>query len=165
MNEQQHRDLMAGLKALSGATRAASASPGVEEAVIAHMTVVAERFPPGFETPRPPSLAGFVALAAGVVLMVATAMWVAYSGWRDVETPRPPLAGFVEVPLASSLPQLESGTIVQVTLPVSALPTYGVAIVPEMTGEAVQADLLIAQDGLPRAIRLVDNSARAGSTP
>ena len=165
MNHQQHRDLMAGLRALADATRHLSASPGVEETIIARMTTVTERLPPRFEAPRPPSLAGFVALAAGIVLMVASAMWIAHSGSRDVEIPRPPLAGFVEVPYASALPQMESASIVEVTLPVSALPTYGVAIVPEMTAGAVKAELLVAQDGHPRAIRLVTRSATTGSTP
>lgn len=164
MNEQQQRDLMAGLKALADATRHASASPGVEEAVLARMAVASEPHSPGFDAPRPPTFAGFAALAAGIVVMVAGAMWIASSGRHDVEIPRPPLAGFVEVPYASALPQMESASIVEVMLPVSALPTYGVAIVPEMSG-VVQAELLVAQDGHPRAIRLVNHSATTGSTP
>jgi hypothetical protein len=70
----------------------------------------------------------------------------------------------VELPNAAALPEMESASIVRVSLPPSALPQYGMPIVPEMTGISVEAELLVAQDGTPRAIRLVRDSTHR-STP
>ena len=67
-------------------------------------------------------------------------------------------AGFVAIPGAGILPAIESASIVRVSLPVSALPVYGVAINPEVTTDSVQAELLVAQDGQTRAIRFVNSS-------
>jgi hypothetical protein len=72
--------------------------------------------------------------------------------------------GFVEIPDAGMLPPLESGSIIRVALPVGSLPQYGLAIPAYAFDGHVDADLLVAQDGVPRAIRLVqDESTR--STP
>jgi hypothetical protein len=62
----------------------------------------------------------------------------------------------VPVPSAARLPQFESGVIVRLSLPVAALPSYGVDISPASSGDAVEADVLVAQDGVARAIRLVN---------
>ena len=40
-------------------------------------------------------------------------------------------------------------------MPVGALPQYGVDIVPNGLRTTVEADVLVGQDGQPRAIRLV----------
>ena len=75
--------------------------------------------------------------------------------------PVPPVvhpAGFVPVPAAARLPQFESGVIVRLSLPVAALPSYGIDISPASSGDAVEADVLVAQDGVARAIRLVNTS-------
>jgi hypothetical protein len=44
------------------------------------------------------------------------------------------------------------------SLPVSALPSFGVDISPASGNQPVEADLLVGQDGLARAIRLVNTS-------
>jgi hypothetical protein len=62
---------------------------------------------------------------------------------------------FMLIPAAAGLPALESASIVRMELPLSALPGYGVAIAPDAAGSAVQADLLVGQDGQARGIRLV----------
>jgi hypothetical protein len=67
--------------------------------------------------------------------------------------------GFVMLPAAANLPAFESGEIVRMELPVTALPAYGLEIAPETRRSAVEADLLVGQDGQARAIRLV-NAAR-----
>lgn len=77
--------------------------------------------------------------------------------------PDEPLDGFVLVPGVASLPRLESASIVRYELPVTALPAYGLDIVPDGARRAVQADLLIGQDGHARAIRLISTNTR--STP
>ena len=62
---------------------------------------------------------------------------------------------FVPWPGAIGLPPLESGQLVRVELPVSVLPTLGLRP-PSSRKAAVRADLLVGQDGLTRAVRLVD---------
>jgi hypothetical protein len=50
---------------------------------------------------------------------------------------------------------LESGRIVRVEVPVSAMITLGLPITAESMDRTVQADLLVGQDGLARAIRFL----------
>jgi hypothetical protein len=68
--------------------------------------------------------------------------------------PRPRPAA-VELPAAARLPRFESGVIVRVELDVTSLPAYGFPIMPDSTRRPVAADVLVGQDGQPRAIRLV----------
>jgi hypothetical protein len=67
---------------------------------------------------------------------------------------------FVALPNAVGLPALESGRIVRMEVPLTVLPAYGLEVVPDATPGPVQADFLIGQDGVPRAIRLAANSQR-----
>jgi hypothetical protein len=62
---------------------------------------------------------------------------------------------FKWIPGAAALPTLESASIVRVELPVSALPAYGVQIVPDAVRSSVEADVLVGQDGQARGIRLI----------
>ncbi len=156
MNARQERELADGLRALADTTRHASASRRVEEAVLAEMRRGSGR--------RLPTAYRLLPLAAALVLAVGGAIWVAQRGTQEAPRVIHP-AGFVALPLAHALPDIESASIVRVSLPVAALPDYGIAIVPEMTGGRIEADLLIAQDGMPRAIRLVHQSSTMGSTP
>jgi hypothetical protein len=60
------------------------------------------------------------------------------------------------VPLvASGTPPLASGQLVRVKLPRSALNALGLPLDLARAGESVQADVLVGDDGLARAIRLV----------
>jgi hypothetical protein len=66
-------------------------------------------------------------------------------------------AGFYPLPEAEGLPAVENAMVVRVQLPVSSLQLMGVPIdgVPEERADSsVQADLLLGQDGLARAVRL-----------
>lgn len=156
MNEQQERALRAGLKALSATTRHVSASPAVERTVMADMRRVAK--------PRPRSRA-WIPVAAALLIATGSGAWIArQTSPRSATAMRP--AAFVEVPGAAMLPPLESAAIVRVALPVAELPSYGIQIVPEIGVATVEADLLVAQDGHARAIRLVRpmDSSRS-STP
>jgi hypothetical protein len=77
-------------------------------------------------------------------------------GRRPSNPGRPaPELEFVPLPGASGLPAFESGSIVRVELPIAALPAYGLSIVPDPTRPAVEADVIVGQDGQARAIRLV----------
>ena len=75
------------------------------------------------------------------------------------------LDDFMPVPDAAWLPQLESARIVRYQLPISALPAYGVPVIPDAARGAVTADLLIGQDGHARAIRLIVDNALDRSIP
>jgi hypothetical protein len=68
--------------------------------------------------------------------------------------PPPSPGDFTIVPGAAGLPPMESGTLVRMDVPVSMLPSLGVTPPPGQVN-AVTADLVVAQDGLPRAVRLV----------
>ena len=78
---------------------------------------------------------------------------------RSTSRPRPsdPVrpAAFVTLPSAVGLPEFESGEIFRMQIPLTSLPAYGIEIAPDAKGTAVEADLLVGQDGQPRAIRLV----------
>jgi hypothetical protein len=71
--------------------------------------------------------------------------------------------GFVALPSAVGLPDFESGQIVRLELPLAMLPSYGIQIVPDARGPQVEADLLVGQDGQPRAIRLISTVSESGS--
>jgi hypothetical protein len=86
---------------------------------------------------------------------------------RAAVRPNRPLArvvrpsGFVLLPGSAGLPQFESGTIVRMELPVASLPAYGIDISPAADDKPIQADVLVGQDGEPRAMRLINHSSRS----
>jgi hypothetical protein len=75
------------------------------------------------------------------------------------KVPEIPSVEFVTLPGAASLPRFESGSIVRVDLPLSSLAAYGVDISTSGGKGPVKADVLVGQDGEPRAIRLVSSSS------
>lgn len=155
MNEQQERALTSGLKALAATTRDANAAPKVEAAVMAEMQRLVKPAP-GSRT--------WLGLAAALILASGSGVWLAR------QTPAAPVAqmqtaDFVEIPGTAYLPPMETGAIIRVALPVAALPSYGIQIVPDITADSIEADLLVAQDGLARAIRIVNTSHTSRSTP
>ena len=101
--------------------------------------------------PRPPAV------------MVAPRVATPAAMGRDAKAGAPPEpvqpAGFVPLPIAAGLPDFESGEIVRLELPVTSLPGFGVEMPSAAGARSVQADLLIGQDGQPRAIRLVTASS------
>ena len=68
---------------------------------------------------------------------------------------------FTTLPGAVGLPELESGSVVRIALPVGALPEYGLEIVTDGAKTIVEADVLVGQDGMARAIRLVGEDERS----
>jgi hypothetical protein len=66
------------------------------------------------------------------------------------------LGEFVPWPGARDLPPLESGELLRVNLPVSMLPALGM-MPPATHGTSVKADVIVGQDGLARAVRLVSD--------
>lgn len=73
----------------------------------------------------------------------------------------PQFADFLALPGASALPDFESGRIVRVQVPLTVLPAYGMDLVLDATPTSVEADFLVGQDGLPRAIRLASSIFRS----
>jgi hypothetical protein len=67
------------------------------------------------------------------------------------------VSDFVPLPGAATLPAFERGEIVRIEVPLANLPAYGLDMVPDATPASVAADLLIGQDGVPRAIRLASD--------
>jgi hypothetical protein len=77
------------------------------------------------------------------------------SSSRGVPHEAEPPSEFVMVPGAAALPPMESGELLRMFVPVSMLPSLGVAP-PANAVTRVRADLIVGQDGLTRAVRLVD---------
>jgi len=75
---------------------------------------------------------------------------------RGVQPGPEPPTEFVMVPGAATLPAMESGSLVRMNVPVSMLPSLGLTPPQANRSASVQADLIVAQDGLPRAVRLVN---------
>ena len=156
MTEQQQRELAAGLKALADSTQTLGASVRAREHVehVARQHVRTQHVGP---SARGTSHVGrphvWLPLAAALLLATASALWVARSSAPPTSIEP---AGFVALPDAERLPLMESANIVRVSLPVAALPAYGVAVADWKT-ESVEAELLVAQDGQARAIRLVND--------
>jgi hypothetical protein len=153
MNEQE---LAKALRRLNDATVPPPADPAREAALMAAFE--AASVAPHATTHGYWPMA---ALAAAAAVLIAVALPWGPAGRRG--SPPPPSSArgvqlatdFVIVPGAASLPPMESGTLVRLDLPLSVLPSLGV--IPPATGHTtVKADLVIGQDGLTRAVRLVN---------
>ncbi|MGH9729562.1 MAG: hypothetical protein ACRD4V_13370 [Candidatus Acidiferrales bacterium] len=64
-------------------------------------------------------------------------------------------ADFVPVPYGEAFEPGDSGVIVRVEMPRSALADLGYSVDATRSADLVQADLLVGEDGWPRAVRLV----------
>lgn len=71
-------------------------------------------------------------------------------------TPRVELAtDFIPLVATRGLPPSVSGQVIRVSMPRSAMAYFGLPVPPEAPGQQVSADVLVADDGLARAIRFV----------
>jgi hypothetical protein len=57
--------------------------------------------------------------------------------------------------LMDAPPQFDRGALLRVSLPASAMRTVGLPVSEEHQADLVQADVLVGEEGLPRAIRFV----------
>jgi hypothetical protein len=64
---------------------------------------------------------------------------------------------FISWPGAAALPSLESGEVVRTELPASVIPLLGLPSEVRAAGAMVPADVIVGQDGRPRAVRLVSD--------
>jgi hypothetical protein len=99
----------------------------------------------------------WTALAASIVIVVGLA-----AAWRTVRSdpgPQPVSTAsqgeFVPWPGATALPAFESGQLVRTEFPASVLPLLGISQADVPAGGRVIADVLYAQDGRARAVRVV----------
>lgn len=111
---------------------------------------------------RAETMAVGLSLAAGVLIVVSLSVGLE----PPAPVPRASVAGtpthplstsadapFVVLPGADALPRLESGRVIRIEIQESELNSVG--LWPSMHAGAVQADVLVGQDGLARAVRLV----------
>jgi anti-sigma factor RsiW len=110
---------------------------------------------------RPATIAVGLSLAASVFIVASLSVGLQRQASGPdsppvvAATPAPPTGAetpFVVLPGAEALPRLESGRVIRIEIPESELTAVG--LWPAHVG-AVQADVLVGQDGLARAVRLV----------
>jgi hypothetical protein len=126
--------------------------PGREQALLA-------AFDAHWARPRPSVGRWVWTIAAAVWIVIAvTVDWVVVT-----HAPRNGVAAseaivdlgdFVPWPGAQAWPPFESGELMRVDLPLSALPALGL-LPPVSPASIVQADIVVGQDGFARAVRLV----------
>jgi hypothetical protein len=98
-------------------------------------------------------MAAAAAMAAGLYLM----LWRSQSHTPSVAaTEDDQTFGFIALPYAQSGVPLEQPVIVRVNIAVSELDAMGAPFTPTGGKERVRADLLVGQDGVARAVRLVE---------
>jgi hypothetical protein len=162
MNEQE---LAKALRRLHDDTALPPVDPTRESALMAAFDAAFDAAPAAAAEQRRPTAHGYwpmAGLAAAAAVLIAIALPWGAAGRRAAVPPSSPsrdvqadVTDFVVVPGAASLPLMESGSLVRMDLPVSVLPSLGVT--PPAGGAAtVKADLVIGQDGLTRAVRLVN---------
>ena len=161
-------DLALALRRLADASEPPPIDPRREAALLAAFDAAVRArsrpYAPGPTSVSSRPVWGMVALASAAAMLIATVLVPirvgrhglpsAPSSGRDVQL-EAPIGEFVIVPGAAGLPPLESGSLVRIDLPVAMLPSLGLAP-PAGSKNAVRADLIIGQDGLTRAVRLVD---------
>jgi hypothetical protein len=136
MNENEEK-LLAGLKALGASETAAP--PAELEAVLLRQlkrkrTVIS--WPLALEV-----------LAAAAILMIA--IYARHAPPRNEE--------FIAVPYAAPIGEYERMEVVRVNVPVTALAQWGLPVSNVSSGQRVDADVVIGEDGLARAVRFIQN--------
>jgi len=152
MSDSGHDDLASALRRLAQSAEVPPLDPVRERALL-------EAFDKSQTEPRTPAGSGVwrAAAAAAALAVAATMAWAIVS--RPGRPPAPPAVAplttteFVVWPGAAELPTFESGHLMRMEVPVSALRSLGLSPPPSPVG-VVQADVLVGQDGLPRAVRL-----------
>jgi hypothetical protein len=152
MSDPGRDDLASALRRLAQSAEVPPLDPDRERALL-------EAFDAAQQEKRAPAARAVwrPAAAAALLALAATMAWAIVG--RSGRPPAAPVVAplttteFVLWPGAAELPTFESGHLMRVEVPVSALASLG--LVPPATHAAVvQADVLVGQDGLPRAVRL-----------
>lgn len=163
-------NLARALRRLADSTHVPPIDPAREAAVLAAFDAAAARR----LAPQRGTFAGMAGLAAAAALLIEVGIAPVRTGRHGIPSggdellqptlasalrgvrpePQPP-SEFILVPGAAALPPMESGSLVRMEVPVSLLPSLGVTP-PAHPGAGVTADVIVGQDGLTRAIRLVE---------
>ena len=151
MNEYEgnvdDRDLAGALRRLDRAVVVPAVDPAREAALLAAFDAAH----------RPAGVAGRRQYWFMAGLATAAAVLMAFSSTFHHAGPVPqPPNEFVMVPGAATLPAMESGSLVRMDVPVAELPALGLTPPPSNRTASVRADVIVAQDGIPRAARLVN---------
>jgi hypothetical protein len=158
LERARHRELRARLRWLEGS------------ALVAAAAVLLAIGAWNFSRPHVTSVEGNHASGSGTALTVpnnapdsgplaSQANSASRQGQNEVaETPtaRPDASSdFVPVPYGEAFAPGDSGVIVRVEMPRSALADLGYSVDATRSADLIQADLLVGEDGWPRAVRLV----------
>lgn len=99
----------------------------------------------------------YTALTAACLAISFVSIWERRAAVHNgtVNPPDTIVSGFVPLPYAQSDVPLEQAVIIQVDLPPSAWSTLNLPAPPAASGATIRADLLVGQDGVARAVRVV----------
>jgi hypothetical protein len=131
--------LLAGLKALAASDTSAP-PPSLEAALLSRLAPPKKK---GMLVPWPLVLE---AIAAATIIAIAL-------GGHSAPEPAP--NDFVAVPFVEPIGPNERSELVRVNLPVTALVKWGVPVAGLDPSQRVNADLVLGEDGLARAVRLI----------
>jgi hypothetical protein len=142
-------DLRDSLRALAEATPR-TAGPWVEHGLLT-------RFRERHDKKR--RRAYIAGIAASVAIAVGSYIALSHTGGA-IQSVRPAaddqLSGFITLPYAQSGVPLEQPVIVRIDIPISQLSLMGLVATPTGAKDNVRADVLVGQDGVARAVRLVE---------
>jgi hypothetical protein len=65
------------------------------------------------------------------------------------------LSDFIPLTHLSSATAIESGQVIRVKVPLSAFIAFGLPVSPEHADQLVNAEVVVGDDGVERAVRLV----------
>ena len=65
------------------------------------------------------------------------------------------MTDFFAIPYAPAMTQADYGQVIRVNVPAASMRTFGLPVSEERMFDRVQADVLMGEDGLARAIRFV----------
>ena|SRR5688572_12183227 len=155
-SNRQDSELSAALRALSNDDAKLSASPDVEKRLLSELRAISR-------ARRHRTWLGVSSVAAALLLGIALYVWRIGNGQPSdtVQSPSAPEQVIAEVateflPLPYSHVPMNTGSTVRIEVPATALVSFGLAPRDFREGDGtVQADVLIGEDGLARAVRFV----------
>lgn len=125
------------------------------------MATAPPTFPPSAPAPESVPEKELVATASKPVRLMTTRVLPRRSNHLPAIKPSEPSLPFYSLVEEGQMAPLESGRIVRIEVPASSLVKLGVPLTEKTLSQPVQADLLLGQDGLARAIRFVPSDQNA----
>jgi hypothetical protein len=169
---ERHERLAAGLRALGSQMSGVEAPPRLEHRLVSAFRAHSEL------GDMPPRAAWFAVgtWAAALIATAALALFLVRGHQPErthritrsltqlalVDTPSDAVGiaaqdGFVPLPNAEELAPNETMNVVRVELPRSSVIALGFTIAEERESDTVQADVMLGADGVPRAVRFLDD--------